>query len=37
MQLQVDKINYKKGDFSKYRSFVTIDNIKRVTYTEGEQ
>lgn len=28
-QMKVDTINYKKGDFSKYQSFVNIDNIKR--------
>jgi hypothetical protein len=36
-QIMVDTMNIKKGDFSKYQSFVTIDNIKRVTYSEGEQ
>ena len=36
IQVQVEIMNYKKGDFSKYQSFVTIDNIKRVTYTESE-
>jgi hypothetical protein len=36
-QIMVDTMSIKKGDFSKYQSFVTIDNIKRVTYSEGEQ
>ncbi len=36
-QIKVDTINIKKGDFSKYQSFVTVDNIKRVRYSEGEQ
>jgi hypothetical protein len=36
-QIKVDTINIKKGDFSKYQSFVTVDNIKRVTYSEGEE
>jgi len=36
-QKKVDTINIKKGDFSKYQSFVTVDNIKRVTYSEGDQ
>jgi hypothetical protein len=36
-QIKVDTINDKKGDFSKYQSFVIIDDIKRVTYSESEQ
>lgn len=36
-QIKVDTINYRKGDFSRYQSFVTIGNIKRVTYSESEQ
>lgn len=37
IQNEVDAINYRKGDFSKYQSFVTTGNIKRVTYSESEQ
>lgn len=37
VQMKVDTINIKKGDFSKYQSFVTVDNIKRVTYSQGEE
>ena len=36
-QIKVDTMNVKKGDFEKYQSFITMDNIKRVTYSEGEQ
>lgn len=36
-QIMVDTMNIKKGDFSKYQSFVTIGNIKRVTYSESEE
>ena len=36
-EMTIDEINYRKGDFTKYQSFVTIGNIKRVTYSEGEQ
>ena len=37
LQIKVDTINNKKGEFSKYQSFETISNIKRVTYIETEQ
>lgn len=37
IQNEVDTINYRKGDFSKYQSFVVIGNIKKVTYSESEQ
>jgi hypothetical protein len=36
-QMKVDTINIRKGDFSKCQSFVTVDNIKRVTYSQGEE
>lgn len=36
-QLNVESLNYKNGDFSKYQSFEIIDNKKRVTYEESEQ
>jgi hypothetical protein len=37
IQQSVDKINYKKGDFSKSQSFIIVDDKKRVTYSEYEQ
>jgi hypothetical protein len=37
IQNEVEAINYRKGDFSKHQSFIVIGNIKRVTYSEGEQ
>jgi hypothetical protein len=37
MQIEVDTINYAKGDFSKHQSFEIVDNKKRVTYSENEQ
>jgi hypothetical protein len=37
IQVPVDTLNYKNGSFSKYQSFMTIDKIKRVTYTESLQ
>ena len=37
VQIEVDTINYKKGDFSKYQSFFVVDNKKRVTYSEEKQ
>lgn len=36
-QVNVESLNYKNGDFSKYQSFEIIDNKKRVTYEESEQ
>lgn len=36
-KIKVDTMNIKNGDFSQYQSFVTIGNINRVTYSEGEQ
>lgn len=36
-RMTVDEIDYRKGDFTKYQSFETINNIKRVTYSESEQ
>lgn len=36
-QMQVEKLNYQKGDFSKYQSFEIVNNKKRVTYEESEQ
>src|SRR5690606_34204335 len=36
-EMQVDTINYESGDFTKYQTFELVDNIKRVTYNEGER
>jgi hypothetical protein len=36
-ELKVNTINIKNGDYSKHQSFITIENIKRVTYSESEQ
>jgi hypothetical protein len=36
-EMKVDTINYESGDFTKYQTFELVDNIKRVTYTEGER
>ena len=36
-EMKVDTINYTSGDFTRYQTFKLVDNIKRVTYNEGEQ
>ena len=36
-QINVDSINYQKGEFSKYQSFVIADKKKRITYIESYQ
>jgi len=36
-QMKVDTINYQNGDFSRYQTFIIIDNIKRVTFSEYKE